>query len=133
MKVVGTFLRHGDTFVILRRDQNKPNGNLWGLPAGKVEIGEDDRTAATRELFEETGLEVRQQDLKALGSFDFGSGKSAYTFITFEVNVKKEHTVVLEKDGHSEALYVTAQECDARNDLVPDFHKLLRLIGFIKS
>ena len=28
----------------------------WGIPAGKIEFGEDTETAAKRELFEETGL-----------------------------------------------------------------------------
>lgn len=34
------------------------NGNFWGFPKGHIEDGEDAITAAKRELFEETNLEV---------------------------------------------------------------------------
>jgi ADP-ribose pyrophosphatase YjhB (NUDIX family) len=40
-----------------------PGLGKWGLPAGYVELGERVEEAATREVFEETGLEVRLEGL----------------------------------------------------------------------
>lgn len=45
----------GDRVLLLRRRPEASNGNTWGFPAGKVEIGETARDAALREFNEETG------------------------------------------------------------------------------
>jgi 8-oxo-dGTP diphosphatase len=45
------------------RRANEPGRGLWSLPGGRVEAGESDADAVTRELFEETGLSVRAGQL----------------------------------------------------------------------
>ncbi|HUN42322.1 MAG TPA: NUDIX domain-containing protein [Acetobacteraceae bacterium] len=47
----------------------------WDIPKGIAEPGEDFRTAATRELEEETGLVVAQDVLRDLGVRHYMSGK----------------------------------------------------------
>lgn len=50
------------------RDEHAPvDPNLWGLPGGGLEVGEDYLTAAVRELAEETGLKVGPEELTSLG------------------------------------------------------------------
>jgi len=44
------------------------NGNSWSLPKGHIEPGEDARTAAAREIYEESGL-TELVYLKDLGSY----------------------------------------------------------------
>jgi 8-oxo-dGTP pyrophosphatase MutT (NUDIX family) len=36
MEVVGCFLENDGEFLILQRHDNKPQGNTWGLPSGKL-------------------------------------------------------------------------------------------------
>ncbi|MCM3387836.1 NUDIX hydrolase [Ureibacillus chungkukjangi] len=55
--------------------QQRPNGS-WGLPGGLMDLGESYEEVAYREVFEETGLTVR--DLKLLGVF---SGKDYFSKI----------------------------------------------------
>lgn len=45
--------------LLLIRRGREPGRGLWSLPGGRVEPGETDAEALTRELFEETGLTVR--------------------------------------------------------------------------
>lgn len=45
-----------DEEVLLVRRKNEPDAGLWGFPGGHVELGETTLAAATRELFEETGI-----------------------------------------------------------------------------
>jgi 8-oxo-dGTP pyrophosphatase MutT (NUDIX family) len=65
--VVSCFLEHEGRFLLLHRSDSENEGNRWGAPAGKVEKGEDLLDAATRELFEETGITLRKERLRYWG------------------------------------------------------------------
>ncbi len=49
-------VRRGDRFLVVHE---RKHGQLWYLPAGRVEPGEDLVAAAEREALEETGLPVK--------------------------------------------------------------------------
>jgi len=60
--------------LLQERDEHAPvDPELWGLPGGGVEEGEDYRDAAVRELAEETGLRVAPEQLTSLGITRFFS------------------------------------------------------------
>ncbi|UWE12963.1 NUDIX domain-containing protein [Actinacidiphila bryophytorum] len=57
-------LRRG-RIVVLRRGQGAKYGEgMWDLPVGKVEGGESVIAGAVRELWEETGVVVKAEDLR---------------------------------------------------------------------
>lgn len=45
-----------DEEALLVRRKNEPDAGLWGFPGGHVELGETTLAAASRELYEETGI-----------------------------------------------------------------------------
>jgi 8-oxo-dGTP pyrophosphatase MutT (NUDIX family) len=47
----------------------------WDIPKGEAELGESFAAAACRELFEETGLEAPEAELRPLGVFPYRAGK----------------------------------------------------------
>jgi len=49
--------------VLLVRRVNEPQQGKWSLPAGFIDAGEDPKAAAVREVFEETGLQIRVTEL----------------------------------------------------------------------
>jgi phosphatase NudJ len=53
-------VRKGDRFLLVHE---RKHGQLWYLPAGRVEPGESFFDAAVRETFEETGVHVRLDGL----------------------------------------------------------------------
>jgi 8-oxo-dGTP pyrophosphatase MutT (NUDIX family) len=55
-KIAGVLLRKGDKIVLVRQRIESLNADLWMVPAGGVETGEDWVDAARREAQEETGL-----------------------------------------------------------------------------
>jgi 8-oxo-dGTP pyrophosphatase MutT (NUDIX family) len=58
MRVVGCFLEFDTKFVILSRHSHKPDGNIWGLPSGKVEDDESDQEAICGSLKKKPALKL---------------------------------------------------------------------------
>src|SRR5947209_2773139 len=55
---VGGLAYDDDGRILLIRRRNEPGSGLWSVPGGRVEPGETDAQAVTREMAEETGLVV---------------------------------------------------------------------------
>lgn len=66
--LVVPFNGDGDV-LLLQRNSDAHCADLWSFPGGKIEPGESPKTAAIRELTEETGLEG--SDWKFLGDSTF--------------------------------------------------------------
>lgn len=78
LEVVGCFLESEDKILFLHRQDHKSQGNLWGIPGGKIEQHETPLEAAIRETFEETGFDISNKLIINWGkvyikypSFDF--------------------------------------------------------------
>lgn len=48
-----------DNRVLLVKRGNPPARGVWAIPGGSVELGETLKTAAEREIFEETGIVIK--------------------------------------------------------------------------
>lgn len=57
-----------DGYVLLIKRKNNPFKGMWALPGGHVEPNEDIDMAASRELQEETGLDLRLDQLFTIGT-----------------------------------------------------------------
>ena len=65
--VAGALRGSEDTWLMHRRPYAKHHGGLWEFPGGKVEDTEIPVKALTRELHEELGITVREQDCNPAG------------------------------------------------------------------
>lgn len=63
-------VRENGDLLLAQRPEGKNLAGLWEFPGGKVEKGESPEAALVRELKEELGIDVKEQDLKA---FTFAS------------------------------------------------------------
>lgn len=54
---MGAIVLHQNTVLLVLRGQ-APSKDLWAIPGGRVELGESLKSAAEREVLEETGLQV---------------------------------------------------------------------------
>ncbi len=55
---VGAVATDGRGRLLMIRRGHEPGLGLWSIPGGRIEPGETDADALTREMLEETGLEV---------------------------------------------------------------------------
>lgn len=100
--VVGAVVQHDSKVLLLRRAENDFMGGIWELPSGKVNPGESLDTALSREVKEETNLEVASIQ-EYLGHFDYPSSSGAKSRqFNFAVDVTAPEPVELhEHDAYA--------------------------------
>lgn len=68
IEVAALFIEHENRILLLHRQETKSQGNLWGIPGGKVDKEETPLQAVIREIKEETGYDVSKQAIESLGA-----------------------------------------------------------------
>lgn len=74
LQTIGVLVFNEDKSKVLMVEHKATSGNpegIFGLPAGRIQLGESPRDAAIRELKEETGLEIGDDDLESFEGGDF--------------------------------------------------------------
>lgn len=64
IKAAGILIVAGETVLFVRRGNGSDHANEWCIPGGKLEDGETAEAGAVRETFEETGLEIKEMELR---------------------------------------------------------------------
>lgn len=83
MRYADILVWRGSKLLILQRaGESGSYSEDWCVPGGHVDAGEDFRTAARRELFEETGIDTDDNLLTEVGVYDNGDVEIHY-FMTY--------------------------------------------------
>jgi 8-oxo-dGTP pyrophosphatase MutT (NUDIX family) len=131
LRVVGCFLEHDGKYVLLLRHAHKPDGNTWGLPAGKVEPNETDEAAILRELREETGYRADASELQYMREDVYQFDHGPVTFVVFKVVITQPHAVKIEESAHQIYKWVSHKEGYAMPDLIDGLHTVLERVGYV--
>ncbi|MFC1842498.1 NUDIX hydrolase [Candidatus Dependentiae bacterium] len=133
MEVVSCYCQFGDTFLFLKRNECKPYGNTWGLPAGKLDSGETKEQAVLRELFEETGIVLCEKDICLFKTVFVKYPDIDFLFHIFKATfLKKPEKIKISKAEHSQARWVTVNEA-LQLDLIPGADECIKLAsGYCK-
>lgn len=99
--VGGVISNNKNEFLILRRNIDDFMGGICEIPSGNMEVGENIVEALTREVREETNLDV-ENILLYINYFDYisGSGKKARQY-NFYVKVREGDIKLTEHDLYS--------------------------------
>jgi mutator protein MutT len=108
--VAGCFCEWDGKLLYLKRHADKPYGETWGLPAGKIEAGEDPHQAAAREVEEEVGIKLDPVELQEVVKIYLDVDGLRYVFHAFRVRLEKAPQIRLEPQAHTEARWLTVEE-----------------------
>jgi 8-oxo-dGTP diphosphatase len=116
-EVVRIIIKQDNLVLVLKRAKGDHFPGLYELPGGGLEMNEDIFSGAKRELYEETGLSVKEFISKPK-SFDFLAASDHKKCRGYVFNIiPKEKDVVLNPCEHCKYKWVTIGELDNLNML----------------
>ena len=111
IEVVSCLVESSGKILLLHRHDHKLHGGKWGIPAGKVDITDDDkRIAILRELREETGLILEDNELNYHKTYFVSHPGSNFLYHSYFVRLDKIPDVVIAEKEHKAFSWVTLEE-----------------------
>jgi 8-oxo-dGTP pyrophosphatase MutT (NUDIX family) len=121
--LAGAATVHDGMFLLLKRSERESFlPDTWGIPAGQAGYDEDMKSAALRELAEETGL--RGVVAGMIGYSTFHSERDSIQLANVQINflvITPDYKVKLNPVSHSDHRWISLD--DLENELLDDFTK----------
>lgn len=108
VEVAASYLQVADKLLLLQLAGGKREAGRWGVPAGKLEVGEFPIEGAERELFEETGIHANG-NLFALGCLYVRKPTIDYIYHLFQMNGVGDDSVILSEE-HDRHLWASEED-----------------------
>lgn len=109
VEVAACYLEINNKFLFLKRAIGIPEGEKWGVPAGKIEQNEGSLEAVCRETFEETQIVLNQELLKFVGKLFICKPEIDYVYHMYHLKVDRMPDVVLSNE-HDDYRWLSADE-----------------------
>ena len=110
---------------MLHRQDHKPQGNTWGMPAGKIDRGEEIKEAMIRELREETGFELPEDGLVHSKKLFVRYPEYDFIYHVFEAEVDRKE-VSIREDEHRGFQWVLPKRA-LKMDLIGNLAQCIKL------
>ena len=108
--IASCYIEHDGRFLMLHRQEEKSQGGKWGLPAGKVELGESHAEAVVREVQEESGINLLPEKLAYLGLQYVRYPDYDFIYHMYRAVLDHPPVVTLSVGEHQDYRWVTAAE-----------------------
>lgn len=126
-EVVSCYVESGGELLFLKRQSHKPQGGTWGVPAGKVDPGEDALAAVKRELWEETGIEAQGTDFVYHSKFHVRYPEYDFIYHVFQMFTKAKPAVVLRLQEHEAYEWCTPTKA-LNKALIPNEDMIIKAV-----
>jgi ADP-ribose pyrophosphatase YjhB (NUDIX family) len=120
IKAAGVIIEDlNNNVLVLRRKTNVPEGDLLGLPGGKVLSDQKPKEAVLQKMVAETGLKLPKKDLIYVNKFSFFTEDNRIEFYAFKIRIQElSPKINLNTDGHTGYQWISPKELISRNDLM---------------
>ncbi|NIM47088.1 MAG: NUDIX domain-containing protein [Candidatus Aenigmarchaeota archaeon] len=125
-EIVSCFCINNGKILLLHRQTDRPQGETWGVPAGKIKKNENVNQAIIRELFEETGVPFSRNMLKYFSKVFVRYPDYDFVYHMFSAPLVNKKRVKIDSNEHKEFLWVTPKDA-LRLQLIQDLDKCIKL------
>jgi 8-oxo-dGTP pyrophosphatase MutT (NUDIX family) len=115
--------------LFLHRQDHKPEGNTWGMPAGKVEVGESPAASILREVAEELSLVLMEENLEFLMTVFVEFPTYEFIYHIFKYKFIELPEIKINLNEHKDSTWVTPEEALKLN-LIEGEEECIRLTCF---
>jgi len=105
--VVSCFIESDGEILLLHRQDHKPEGNTWGVPAGKVDKGEEISETMVREIQEETGFQLPQSQLSYFGEVYVRYPRYDFVYHIFHTRLNQRQRVTRNQKEHKDNRWIS--------------------------
>lgn len=127
IEVVSCFVEFKDTFLLLHRQDHKPQGNTWAVPAGKVDNTETLEEAVAREIEEEIGYQTPIGTLNYFKLVYIKYPDMDFKYHLFHLKLTQKPKLKINQGEHKTHKWVTPEESLTHN-LIPGEDKCIKML-----
>lgn len=111
VEVAAIYVAVEGKLLLLQLSDDKSERGAWGVPAGKIEIGEQPLHGAKRELFEETSINISENSFTPLGTLYIRKPEIDYAYHLFGIDLNRLPDVHLSSE-HCAYRWVSKEEAE---------------------
>jgi len=128
-EIVSLHLEGDGKLLLLKRQKNKPQAGMWGVPAGKVNKEETKENALEREILEETGIDVAMLNPNLAHTVYVEHDSYEYSFVyhIYHAKLRECPSIILCDMEHSAYGWFMPRETLGLN-LIPDEDTCIKLL-----
>jgi 8-oxo-dGTP diphosphatase len=127
--VASLYLENNGEILLLHRLPHKSQGDRWGVPAGKVNAGEDLGSALLREVFEETDVHIDMNDVRFFTSVYTKHPEHSFVYHMYHLKSSTRPVITLSPTEHQAYRWVSPTNALAMN-LVDDLDTCIEMFYF---
>lgn len=125
-EIASCYMEHKGEILLLHRHENKSEGDKWGVPAGKLDKGEDEMIAVAREIKEETGQEINPSKLEYLSKVYVKYPKYHFVYHMFHTKLEEKPLITLSSSEHKNYKWLTPKKA-LKTNLVRDLDRCIKI------
>src|SRR3989344_464641 len=109
-EAVGCFIEYKGEIFLLHRLDHKPEGNTWCAPGGKVDLGESTLVAIVREIRQETGFEITEEQIQYIKEVYVRYEDLDFVYHIFRAELLQRQKSVINRSEHKDSCWVSPKK-----------------------